>query len=384
MADATTYENKINNSDNAETGKSDDTKYDEVQSLSMDMDSDHDNYLKVSKVDGFHEESGSLLNGDKREYKSKWTSSHVEIDENDRTLENDYLFSEDDELPIFADEECKRLHKLTKQLERERDAAAKKVKENKERISIMQDHLHNVRQEIDHTNALVAAKNKEIATEKHLIALGERDLAVIISDIKTTDATIVDEKERLRSIQNEIHIATDEREKLKLDLNWNQEELEQWATAAAKKESDTLALQKYTRSDEVLIKELTLKLENMTKKSLEKNAQLENEITETKTKQLEVDRLAKTFRAQHEERRVLVQQWQETVNAMKDRDRDIDELSRKYADVQQVIENQIATLLGKRETLDLLKVSYFFELQHIRIPNGNYIMSYRDLTFWSH
>lgn len=383
MDDATTYENKINNSYNAETGKSYDTKYDEVQSLSMDIDSDHDNYLKVSMVDGFDEESDSLLNGDKREYKSKWTSSHVEIDENDRTLENDSLFSDDDELPIFADEECKRLHKLTKQLERERDTAAKKVKENKERICVMQGHLHNVRQEIDHTNALVAAKNKEIATEKHLIALGERDLAVIISDIKTTDATIVNEKERLRSIQNEIHIATDEREQLKLDLNWNQEELEQWATAAAKKESDTLALQKYTRSDEVLIKELTLKLENMTKKSLEKNAQLENEITETKTKQLEVDRLAKTFRAQHEERRVLVQQWQETINAMKDRDRDINELSRKYADVQLVIENQLATLSGKKETLDLLKVSYFFEPQHIRIPDVNYL-SCHDLTFWLH
>ena len=203
------------------------------------------------------------------------------------------------------------------------------------------------------------AKNNEISTEKHLIALGERERAVMISDIKTTYVTIDSEKERLRSIQNQIHVLTDEREKLKLDLNWNQEELEQWATAAAKKESDTLALQKYTRADEVMIKELTLKLENMTKKSVEKKAQLENEITETYTKQLEVDRLVKSFRSQHEERRLLVQQWQETVNAMKDRDRDINELSSKYAGFQQTLNKQLTNIAHKKESLIVSKVRYY-------------------------
>ena len=51
----------------------------------------------------------------------------------------------------------------------------------------------------------------------------------------------------------------------KLQMNWNQEEIEQWALAAKQKEEDTLALQKYSRADEVKIKEMNLNLEKLTK-----------------------------------------------------------------------------------------------------------------------
>ncbi len=44
-------------------------------------------------------------------------------------------------------------------------------------------------------------------------------------------------------------------------MSWNQEELDQWAGASAQKEEDALALEKYRRQDEALIKDLTLQLE---------------------------------------------------------------------------------------------------------------------------
>lgn len=47
--------------------------------------------------------------------------------------------------------------------------------DNTERIRIMEEHLKNVRQEVGHTNALMAAKKKEIATEEHLCALAARE-----------------------------------------------------------------------------------------------------------------------------------------------------------------------------------------------------------------
>ena len=47
--------------------------------------------------------------------------------------------------------------------------------DNRERVRIMEEHLKNVRQEVGHTNALIAAKKKEIATEEHLCALAERE-----------------------------------------------------------------------------------------------------------------------------------------------------------------------------------------------------------------
>ena len=56
-------------------------------------------------------------------------------------------------------------------------------------------------------------------------------------------------------------------DEFKMQMNWNQEELEQWAIAAKQKEEDALALQKYTRSDELKIKELSMTLEQLTKGS---------------------------------------------------------------------------------------------------------------------
>ena len=332
--------------------------------------------FKIQSNDVEEEATGESLKindlSESADYKIKWASSQLGEDiEEDRLSNSNDSYYDGDELPIFADEECKRLHKLTKILERERDGAAKSVKENKDRIAIMHEHLHNVRQEIDHTNALVAAKNKEIETEKHLIALGERERAVMMADIKSSDATIASAKEHLRSLQNQIHVVIDEREKLKLDLNWNQEELEQWATAAAKKEGDTLALEKYTRADEVKIKELTLKLENMTKRSVEKKADLDNEITETQAKQLEVDRLAKSFRFQHEERRALVQQWQDTLKAMRERDIEINEISCKYNEVQIKNDQQLKIIADKKEALSTIKVrkckTFMFD-GHLQVP----------------
>ena len=47
-------------------------------------------------------------------------------------------------------------------------------------------------------------------------------------------------------------------------MNWNQEELEQWALAARQKEEDNLTLEKFRRADEAKIKELTLQIEKLT------------------------------------------------------------------------------------------------------------------------
>lgn len=64
-------------------------------------------------------------------------------------------------------------------------------------------------------------------------------------------------------------------------MNWNQEELEQWALAARQKEEDNLTLEKYRRADEAKIKELTLNIEKLTVEVAGKSKELEKEVTET-------------------------------------------------------------------------------------------------------
>ena len=67
----------------------------------------------------------------------------------------------------------------------------------------------------------------------------------------------------------------------KQQMNWNQDELEQWALATKQKEEDNLALQKYTRADEAKIKDLTLEVEKLTKTLQTKKYELENEVRST-------------------------------------------------------------------------------------------------------
>ena len=70
-------------------------------------------------------------------------------------------------------------------------------------------------------------------------------------------------------------------DEFKMQMNWNQEELEQWSVAAQQKDEDFLAIEKYKRADELKIKELTLQLEHLQKNFLIHEAKLHGEATET-------------------------------------------------------------------------------------------------------
>jgi len=109
-------------------------------------------------------------------------------------------------------------------------------------------------------------------------------------------------------------------DQFKLQMNWNQEELEQWALAARQKEEDNLALLKYSKADETRMKDLNLQLERVLSAVLAKQRELDDEVTETQARQIELDKTAEDFRALHRERRSLLRQWEDSVSAMQKRD----------------------------------------------------------------
>jgi coiled-coil domain-containing protein 39 len=83
---------------------------------------------------------------------------------------------------------------------------------------------------------------------------------------------------QLNVIQNSIFRGNERMDQFKLEMNWNQEELEQWALAAKQKEEDNIALMKYTRADDAKIKELNLALERMNKDVQIQRKNLEMEV----------------------------------------------------------------------------------------------------------
>ena len=300
-------------------------------------------------------------------YIPKWASSSNQA----ATLEDDGNSSIDvkddakdiselvavDELPPFSDEESKALHQEIKLLEQRRDAAAKSARSHKERISVINDHLHSIRQEIEHTNSLVAAKKEEVDTEEHLSSLSQRELGQFHRDASNVDDSIAANQKKIARCKTQLVSAEDELEKLKTDLNWNQEELEQWATAATKKEEENLILQKYTSADELKIKELALTIEDLTKISVEKKSLLENEVTETRSNQTELEKLAERFKGRHDERRQLIQQWKDTIESMNNRDQAIGVLAAQYADLAKQEDEVKDVLVENKDRHEVLEVS---------------------------
>ena len=235
------------------------------------------------------------------------------------------------DLPEFANQENRELHAEVMSKERRINEVDKLVDEHAQRVAVMAEHLKNVQQELQHTQQLTDAKNKEIETEDHLKQLAERQAGRVRQDLQKLDIRAEEIQDQLNVCQNHIFKGNEQMDRFKLQMNWNQEELEQWALAAKQKEEDNMALEKYTRADEAKIKELTLQVEKVTQQVTEKKAELDQEVTETQAKQIELDKTAEEFRTLHRERQQLVRQWQEAIEAMRRRDEEIERASEQFA-----------------------------------------------------
>ena len=132
--------------------------------------------------------------------------------------------------------------------------------------------------------------------------------------------------------------ANERMDQFKLEMNWNQEELEQWALAARQKEEDNLTTEKYRRADEAKIKELTLQIEKLTVEVAKKANELEQEVTETQAAQIELDKTAEEFKRLHQERHELYLQWQDTVENSRRRDDLIHESGVQYGNCKDFLD----------------------------------------------
>lgn len=88
----------------------------------------------------------------------------------------------------------------------------------------------------------------------------------------------------------------------------------------------------------------------------EKKSQLDAEVTETQTAQIELDRTAEEFRALHHERQQLVKQWEEAIKAMGRRDQEIETATKRYQEAQdklneleQVLKDNASRLQGQKD-----------------------------------
>jgi len=234
-------------------------------------------------------------------------------------------------LPPFASEENKQLDAEVKRKEAELESVEEKLESDGKRVKVMTDHLVNVQQELVNTQQLVDAKKNESETEEHLKALVNRQLGRLKAEIVRLQKLQDDTQDQINSYSNELMRGNEKLDQFKLEMNWNQEQLEQWAIAARQKEEDELTLEKYRRADDSKVRELTLAVEKLTVENDSKRKQLADQVTETQARQIEMDKTAELFKQLHEDRKKLIAQWEEAVNSMKTRDNQLERLGEEYA-----------------------------------------------------
>lgn len=257
-----------------------------------------------------------------------------------------------DSLPAFANNDVRVLDASVKAKERLLQKFIDEEEENKERVSVMTEHLKNVKSERLHSQQLLDAKDRDIQTEAHLKQLAEREAGRVGTDIAKVDKSMRDTQDKLNSIQNNHFVATETLEQFKQQMNWNQEELLQWSLAAKQKDEDRAALAKYAKTDEVKLKHLILKNENMARVEQEKKQQLDTEITETQAIQIELDKTAEEYKRQHLSKQDLIKQWDEAEIAMQRRDQAIAQVSEQISQGKLELRSKEAAVAEQKSFLE--------------------------------
>ncbi|XP_010174757.2 coiled-coil domain-containing protein 39 [Antrostomus carolinensis] len=220
-----------------------------------------------------------------------------------------------------------------------------------ERMEAMTSHLKNVRQEFSFTQSLYKARENEIETEQHFKALAERERGRLKSEIKRLEDEIVSLREKKNSQENTINKTTKKLENLKQQMNCDEEVLESWIKESNRKDNDAITIQKYSQQDEGKLGALTLQVEKLTMQANQKRRALDNELTETLTAQIELDKTAEDFRRVHQERQEVIRQWENAIQQMQKRDQQIDHCALLIAEIKQEIRKKEILLKEKTSFL---------------------------------
>ncbi|XP_055977885.1 coiled-coil domain-containing protein 39 [Sorex fumeus] len=237
-------------------------------------------------------------------------------------------------IPV-ANEENKELEDQLSKLQNEKSRLQHQLQDYEDRINAMSSHFKNVKQEFSFTQCLCKARENEIKSEEHFKAIAERELGRVKEEIQRLENETASVREKKIDKENAIFKATQKLDNLKCQMNWNQQALDAWLEESAHKDSDAFTIQKYAQQDDNKIRALTLQLERLNSEFSHKRKLLNDELTETLSAQLELDKAAQDFRKIHDERQELIKQWENTIEQMQKRDRDIDQCALELSNIKQ-------------------------------------------------
>ncbi|NWH57280.1 CCD39 protein, partial [Geococcyx californianus] len=253
-------------------------------------------------------------------------------------------------LPV-ANAENKALEDKLQKMNKKKANLQNELLDFEERIEAMTSHLKNVRQEFRFTQSLHRAGRNAIETEQHFKALAEREHGHLKQDIKQLKNEIISLKERKTRLENTINKNIKKLENLKQQMKCDEEVQENWIKELKSKDDDTITIQKYAQQDEGKLRTLSLQVEKLTMQANRKHRALDNELTETITAQIELDKTAEDFRRVYQERQEVIRQWENTIQQMQKRDQQIDHCGLLITEIKQEMRKKEMVLEEKTSFL---------------------------------
>jgi UDP-glucose:O-linked fucose beta-1,3-glucosyltransferase len=176
----------------------------------------------------------------------------------------------------------KELHDKQKQI----DKLEFQVSQHNDRIQVLSDHLNNVQQELQLSQALYEARKGDVETEKHLLKIAEREEGKLKDGCQLLKVDQEKLTDSMNTFENSIFKSNTKIEEIRKKMNLDQQALEAWLEESARRDEDALTITKYTRADENKIKELNLKLEQLHETYVRCKRALDNETMDTLTAQV--------------------------------------------------------------------------------------------------
>lgn len=221
-------------------------------------------------------------------------------------------------------------------------------------IKCMAETLKVVKKELEYTDVLWQAKERDENSDKHLRALRERETGHMLQERSRIEKDLKSLAARKVMQDNQCLKVKEKIEEFKNKVHWDEQTLDLFLEESAIKEEDAMAIIKYSQQDEKRIKTINLAMEKKILEASQKRKGLDKELTDTQSAQIALDKTTELLQQTLLETQQFTRQWENTIKQMKQGDAQIHECVRQLPQAKQNIRERHSTIA---------EVKYFEDIQ---------------------